>query len=191
MGLSWVATSPVASAKGASTTIHSTVGHTVIRGVGSKATFAVASCTSSSPSAVPCMVWSSAPPHDSVRLWCLAPTAAAGVTVTVAYVPNSPQAAEPSTTLTVHCRAPRVTNVPTPGYKVATVLNAGAPQYSVRSCSTNTLGTACTFTGESITKACTLAASLNALPVMVTATVTLNGAPVINGRTLTFNFKCR
>ena len=187
VGLSWVAVSPSASAKGASTTIHSMVGKTVIRGVGSNATFAVASCTSSAPIAVPCTVWSTAPPHDSVRLWCLAPGSA---TLTVAYKPNPPQPAEPSTTLSVTCKGARTSNVSTPGYKVANILNSSAPKYSVRSCSTNVLGTACSFNGEAITKACTLAASLNTLPVTVTATVTLNGDPVIQGKQIVEHFNC-
>ena len=187
VGLSWVAVSPNASAHGATTTIHATVGKTVIRGVGNNATFAVASCTSSSSSAVPCTVWSTAPPHDSVRVWCLAPGTA---TLTVTYKPNPPQPPEPSTTLNVTCRSARTLNVSTPGYKVSNVLNSSAPKYSVQNCSTNVLGTACTFNGEAVTKACTLAASLNALPVTVTATVTLNGDPVIQGKQIVQHFKC-
>jgi hypothetical protein len=58
-------------------------------------------------------------------------------------------------------------------------------------CTTNILGTACTFAGETITKACTLAATVNVLPVMVTATVTLGGSPAINGKTIVESFECK
>jgi hypothetical protein len=190
-GLSLVATGPMAYAKGPSTTINSVVGHSVIRGLGVGATFAAASCTSADAAVAPCAIWNNQPPKDSVRVWCLGPTATAGVTETVAYVADSPRVAIPPTTLTVHCKAARVPQVPTPGYKVGTPLSANAPAFTVRSCTTDILGTACTYAGETITKACTLTASVNTLPVMVTASVTLNGPPAIDGKTINVSFECR
>jgi hypothetical protein len=190
-GLSLVATSPGAFAKGPSTTINSVVGRTVIRGLGAGATFAEGSCTSSDAAVAPCQIWNNLPPKDSVRVWCLAPTALAGVTETITYVADSPRVAIPNTTLTVHCKAARVPQVPTPGVKTGTPLAANAPNFTVRSCTTDILGTACTFAGETINKTCTLTASLNTLPVEVTATVTLNGPAAINGKTIDVSFECR
>ena len=43
-GLAWLGTSPAASGQTIGTTINTTVGHSLIRGLGSGATFGVASC---------------------------------------------------------------------------------------------------------------------------------------------------
>jgi hypothetical protein len=191
LGFAWVVTSPTAFGRSPSTTINSKVGNSVIRGLGSKAPFAVASCTSAAPTSVACAVWNAAPPQDSVRVWCLTPTALSGVSVTVAYVAEAPRSAVPPTTLTVHCKAASVPNVPTPGWKTGTPLNANAPPFTVTGCSVNVLGTDCTFAGETITKVCALTATLNTLPVMVTATVTLAGSPAIAGKTVHVYYVCK
>jgi hypothetical protein len=189
-GIALVATSPAAFGR-PTITLNSAVGHSILRGLGAKATFAVGSCTSANPASVPCAVWSATPPLDSVRMWCLAPTPAGGVMVTVAYLPNAPRVAIPSTTLTVHCKAGRVTNVPTPGNKPTTPLITSAVPYTVHSCSTNVVGTDCYPAGESISRTCSLTATVNTLPVMVTATVTLQGVPAITGKTMKLFFRCR
>ena len=190
-GLAWVVTSPIASAQTVSTNIHTAVGHTVIKGLGSGKTFGLASCTSSAPTIAPCAISDARPPLDSVRVWCLAPTAPGGVHETVTYTADSPKAAIPATTLTTFCRGPRAAHIVTPGQVTSTALIANAPTYAVTSCSTDVFGTACTYSGESITKVCSLAASVNALPVMVTATVTLAGSPVITGKQIHIPFECK
>ncbi len=190
-GLAVVVTSPTAFGRAPSTTINSKVGNSVIRGLGSKAVFAVGSCTSAAPASVACAVWDAAPPQDSVRVWCLSPTAPAGVTVTVAYVPDTPRPAIPSTVLTVHCKAGSEPNVATPGFKTSTPLNANAPPFTVTGCAVNVMGTVCTFSGETITKVCDLTATLNTLPVRVTAVVTLAGSPAIAGKTVDVYYWCK
>ncbi len=126
-----------------------------------------------------------------MRVWCLAPTSPSGVHETVAYMADSPKAAIAPTVLTVFCKGPRATHVVTPGERTSTALIANAPTYAVTHCSTDVFGTDCTYSGESITKVCSLAASANTLPVMVTATVTLAGSPVISGKTIQVPFECR
>ena len=189
--LAWVVTSPVASAGTVGTKIHSAVGHTVIRGLGPGKTFGIASCTSAAPTTAPCAISDSRPPEDSVRLWCLAPTAPGGVQETVTYLADSPKAAIAPTTLTVFCKGPRPAHVVTPGYKTSTALIANAPSYTVTGCSTDVFGTDCTYAGESITKVCSLAVSANTLPIMATATVTLEGSPAISGKTIEVPFECK
>ena len=107
------------------------------------------------------------------------------------YLADSPKAAIAPTTLTVFCKGPRAAHVVTPGYKTSTALIANAPSYTVAACHTDVFGTDCTYAGESITRVCSLAASANALPVMVTATVTLRGSAVISGKTIEIPFQCR
>jgi len=171
--------------------MHSAVGHTFVRSLGPGKTFGLASCTSAAPATAPCAISDGRPPEDSVRIWCLAPTAPGGVHETVSYLADSPKAAIAPTTLTVFCRGPRAAHVVTPGYKTSTALIANAPSYTVGSCSTDVFGTDCTYAGESITKVCSLAASANSLPVMVTATVTLEGSAAINGKTIEVPFECK
>jgi len=190
-GLAWVVTSPMASARTVSTTIHSAVGHSFVRGLGPGKTFGLASCTSAAPASAPCEISDGRPPEDSVRIWCLAPTAPGGAHETVSYLADSPKAAIAPTVLTVFCKGPRAAHVVTPGYKTSTALIANAPSYTVAGCTTDVFGTDCTYAGESITKVCSLAASANTLPVMVTATVTLQGPSVISGKTVEVPFECK
>jgi hypothetical protein len=186
LGLGWVIGSPVASAQ-PRTIIDATVGHVITRGLGNGKNFSLATCTSSAPSTVGCDIWTNKPPRDAVRLWCLTPTSS-GVTVTVTYNANVPRAAIPPTVLTVTCRSAKVPNVATPGTELTNVLSK-AP-YSVTGCTTNVFGTTCTYTGGTITKVCSLAATANTLPITVTATVTLAGPTAINGKTIDVYFTC-
>ena len=89
-------------------------------------------------------------------------------------------------------RSLRCANVPTPGAKTSTPLNvANAPPFTVTSCNVNVTGTICTYAGETITKYCQLTATLNVLPIMVTATVTLAGNPAIDGKTMNVYYVCK
>jgi hypothetical protein len=188
-GLVAVTTSTSASAQSPTLVTHSVVGHSVLRSLGQRATFALASCTSASPSTVPCTVWTTEPPNDVVRVWCLAPTPPGGVDLTVAYVADGAKAAIPNTQLVAHCKSPKTTNIKVPGAKNFQALT-NAPPFTVTSCSTDVVGATCTYAGQSITKVCTLATSVNTLPVKVDAIVTLAGPAPINGQTLDLPFQC-
>jgi hypothetical protein len=189
-GLVAVVTSPNAVAQSPTLVTHSVVGHSVIRTLGQRATFALASCTSASPTTVPCTVSSTVPPNDSVRIWCLAPTPASGVVLTVTYVPNGPRNPLPSTPLTVHCKAPSTTKVFVGRAKNEVAVVNSTP-YTITQCTTDVAGAACEIAGESITKACTLATSVNTLPIKVDAMVTLSGPAPINGQKLDLPFECK
>lgn len=190
-GLALMVTTPSAFARTpTSPSIHSTIGHSATRVLGNGKTFSLASCVSSSPSSVPCEI-SQSPVQHFIRVWCLTGTAPAGVGVTVSYLANTPRTAIPPTTVTVHCKVPPVGGISTPGSKTTTALSASAPKFTVVGCSTDVVGTACTYAGETITKVCTLAAYSNTLPVTVTATVKLAGSAVITGRTIQVPFECK
>ena len=191
VGVAWLAV-PAASAHSAGPKISTKVGHSVIRGVGPGGTFAIASCDSSAPSTVGCDIWktSAITPRNSVRVWCLAPTSSSGIPLTVSYKSDDPSGAISPTTLTVKCKAPGVTKIPTPNYQVIDPLVGKAP-FSVTGCSTDTIGTTCSHNGTSIKEVCEIDAFANTLPVTVDATVSLGGADAINGKTITFPFECR
>ncbi len=191
-GLTWAATIPAASAQTLGTKINTSVGHNVIRGLGSGATFSIASCNSSAPSTVACDVWDTnlIAPRNAIRVWCLAPTAVGGDTLTVSYQANGPRAPVPSTTITVNCRAPRTTKVLTPGWAVVTPMVGAAP-YAIVNCTTAIVGAVCQYTSSTITEVCSLSAYANTLPVSGTANVTIDGPSVINGKTLVYPYECK
>ena len=186
-GFASVAASEPAVAGGVRTTVNSVVGHSkkVVLGVGP--TFGVASCASASPSVVGCGTLPARHPVDVVQLWCLAPTSPSGVAVTVDFVANGLNAALPPATLTVNCAAAPVPTLLVPGIKVSQPLTGAS---AVTSCTTNVVGATCTYSGKTITRICTVAVTLNTLPITVTATVTVDGPAAINGQTLVYYYRC-
>lgn len=186
----FVATVPAASAltTPANTTINSVVGHTLRVRLGRGAPYAVADCSSASATVVACGTDS---PADLVQVWCLAPTALGGAAVTINYLPFGSEAPIPSTILTVNCAAASVRTIDVLTAKTSRVITG--PEngtYVVASCTTDTVGASCTYSGESITESCTLAVTANVLPVTVAATVTVDGASPIEGQEITDYFTC-
>ena len=182
----------LAAASGASavtvpttTTVNMVVGHTTNVRVGVNQSYNVATCTSAQPATVACQVLS--PPAQKVAVWCLEATAPAGTVLTVTYIPVGSNAALPPTTVTVHCAAAPVPSIHVLSSKTKKPLKGIG---SVVGCTTNTFGAACTFAGTTITEACQLAVTGNTLPVLVDATVTVDGVPAINGKTTDVFFKC-
>lgn len=187
-GLALVVTATAASAQG--TTVNSVVGRSPKVKLGAKGTFAPASCTSASPSVVACGTVGNVAartPQDAVQLWCLAPTPPDGTTVTVDYQANGPESPIPATTLTVNCIEPPVKEITAPGSLSTRPLSGN---FGVTSCSTDVLGTSCQFAGKNMQEVCSLAVTAYALPITVSATVTLEGPAPINGKTVTDYFVC-
>jgi hypothetical protein len=169
------------------TTLNGTVGKFMTVPMGSGPPFDVASCSSASPSVVACGQLNGKAAAAEVRMWCLAPTAVGGVAVTVNYLPNGLNAPIPSTVLTVNCAAAKVKSIAV-GNSHTMVPLVGIS--SVASCNSNTVGAGCTFAKKTISESCGLAVTLNTLPVLVTATVVVNGPSVINGKTVLVYFVC-
>ena len=166
------------------------VGQTLLRGLGNGPNFAVKTCTSASPTIVPCQIDPQSG-HNAVRLWCFAPTLS-NVAITITYFPNGTRHPTAPTTLSVHCKQPRTVSVKTPSSKPLFPMTPTGPAYSVTNCTTNVIGTQCDWPtgGEQIVQECQLSATLNTLPVLVTATVTLAGPAEINGLTMKYYFEC-
>jgi hypothetical protein len=177
-----------AAAYAQSTTVSSVVGHAPKVKLGFGPTFVPASCSSASPSTVACGLLATKRPQDAVQLWCLSATPPTGVAVTVDYA-TAPGANGPvsPTTLTVNCALAAVKAVTTPGYLNTKPLTG---PFSVTGCSVNVFGANCTYGGKTLSEDCPLQVTANVLPVFVTATVTLGGAPPINGKTVDVFFIC-
>jgi len=186
-GLAWAGASQIASAQIVGTTVNLGVGHSTKVQLGSGASFAVASCTSAAPSTVACGLEANKHGADDVQIWCLGPTGVGGDSATVAYLANGINLPFPSTTLTVNCAAAPVPNIRVGSSRVSQGLQRAT---GVTACTTNVAGAPCTFSGNRITRACQPQVALNTLPILVTATVTLSGASVINGKTVDVYFTC-
>jgi hypothetical protein len=187
-GLAFFVPTTAAFAKGTitGTTVNATVGRYLNVPVGNGPSFDVASCSSANGAQVDCGLLTGKHLLSTVRIWCLEATTT-GVAVTVNYLPNGANPPGPPTTLTVNCAAANVKSISVGNTHTGVPLNGIT---SVASCSVNTVGTDCEFSNKTITTRCTLTVADYTLPVLVTATVTVNGPSAINGKTVLVYFVC-
>lgn len=185
LGLALVSSAASALTVPTSTTITMTAGNVSFVKIGHGKVFNVQTCTSGTPTTVACQV---PDPAQKVEVWCLAATNTA-VPLHVTYRPLGSASSIASTTVNVNCRAARVPSIRVLHAKFVTPLK-GTSTLTNNSCSTNTLGAQCTTVGDLILESCELDVTANALPVLVTATVTVEGVPAVNGQQVHDFFVC-
>lgn len=167
------------------TTVNQTAGHSSYVKVGTGKLYAINTCTSSAPSTVACRVL----PTPQLQIWCLAATNV-GATLTVTYLPLLGANPIGPTTITANCKAARVPKIQVLNSKAVTPLT-GTTGVLPNSCTTDTLGATCTTRGDTVVEACTLGVTANALPALVTATVTVEGTAPVQGQQVKVYFICK
>lgn len=192
-GLAWVVAVPSASARTRGTpTMNSQVGVSTTKVLGPGKVFALKACTSASSATVSCEVWNPAPPNGTIRILCAAATNGTPVALTVTFVADGAHPALSPENINVNCRGVRTSSMRAPSDVAGPVLKGSPPPYTVTGCTTNLMGAQCIYAGESLIRACTLAATLNTLPATSEAIVTLASVdPTINGVHIDLPFRCR